>query len=88
MKYYLITDIKWHTNNFDDDENQDNEEVFKKNEDLPEQVIAQTTSYWCEDVRELVFERIFEEYGWEPRSFAHEELDDEDLLEELDVLEI
>lgn len=85
MKSYLITDIKWHTNNYNDDE--DSEEL-SDNLDLPDQLIVQTTSYWDEDSRELVYERIFEEYGWEPRSFSHEELEDEDLLEELDILEM
>ena len=87
MKEYLITNIKWHTNSIDDDEETKDRDVQLDN-DLPEQLIIQSTSCWCEDVRELVFERIFEEYGWEPHSFSHEELDDEDLLEELDVLEI
>ncbi len=88
MKEYLITDIKWHTNNFDDESNESVDECPGQDNDLPEQLIIQTTSSWCEDVRELVYERIFEEYGWEPRSFHYEELDDEDLLEELDILEI
>jgi hypothetical protein len=86
MKNYLITDIKWHTNNYND--NEDDEGELNDDLDLPEQLIIQTSSHWDEELREMVYEHIFEEYGWEPRSFSHEELDDEDLLEELDVIEI
>lgn len=85
MNSYLITDITWYTSECIDESQYDElgEDV------LPSQVIVQTSLSWSEDLNETIFEELFDGYGWEPRTFSHEVLDnDDDLLKELDIIEI
>jgi len=64
MNTYHITEIKWTTSNYDFEE----EEYSDDRSDLPEQLIVQTTAQWSDDLQDVLFETLFDEYGWEPRS--------------------
>jgi len=84
MNTYHITEIKWTTSNYDFEE----EEYSDDRSDLPEQLIVQTTAQWSDDLQDVLFETLFDEYGWEPRSVVQEELEDTDLLQELDIIQL
>jgi len=84
MNTYHITEIKWTTSNYDFEE----EEYSDDRSDLPEQLIVQTTAQWSDDLQDVLFETLFDEYGWEPRSVVQEELEDTGLLQELDIIQL
>lgn len=84
MNTYHITEIKWNTSSYDFEE----EETLDDRNDLPEQLIVQTTEEWSDNLQDALFEALFDEYGWEPRSIVQEELEDEELLEQLDVIQL
>jgi len=84
MNNYHITDIKWFSPDYDLDE----DETVDEQSDLPTEVIIQTIMPWSEDLNELIFEALYERYEWEAESMNHDDLEDEDLLEELEVIEL
>lgn len=84
MNNYHITDIKWFSPDYDLDE----DETVDEQSDLPTEVIVQTIMPWSEELNELIFEALYERYEWEPQSMNHDDLEDEDLLEELEVIEL
>jgi len=84
MNTYHITEIKWNTSNYDFEE----EELSDDRSDLPEQLIVQSILPWSDDLQDTLFEVLFDEYGWEPRTLIQEALENEELLEELDIIQL
>jgi len=85
MNYFHIYNITWYSSDYS---NPVQEDYNFDTCEPPEQIIINTKHSWSDDLYEMIAEKLFEVYGFEPTEFEYDVLDDKCLLDELKVLKI